>query len=319
MLYSFGKAVANRRPVPGNIMSASEPASSRGFVLALSAYLLWGILPLYMKALSHIPAVEVLAHRIIWSVPVAAIVLYALGRTGDFRAAIRSPKMVATAILPALLITFNWGLYVWAIINGHAVETALGYYINPLVTVALGAALLGERLSPLQLAAVGIALAAVLLLTVEQGKLPWISLSLALSFALYGYLRKTLPLGPSQGMLLEVLLLLPVALAYLGWLSWRGENHFDSMENALLLMFAGPATALPLIIYAAGARALPISTLGMLQYVSPTLVGLIAIFVFHESFDRAQAIAFGLIVIALAFYSWSILSRRRRALPTTGR
>jgi len=290
-------------------MSHFEPPMLRGFLLALTSYLMWGVLPLYLKLLSHIPAVEVLAHRIIWSVPVAAIALYGLGRTSDFKAAIRSPRLIASAIAPAILISANWGIYVWAIISGQAVETALGYYINPLVTVALGAVLLGERLSPLQLAAIGLAAAAVLMLTLEQGTVPFVSLALALTFACYGYLRKTLPLGPSQGMMLEVLLLLPFALAYLAWLSWRGENHFDA-DNALLLMFAGPATAVPLIIFAAGARALPISTIGMMQYIAPTLVALIAVFVFHEPFGRTEFLAFGLIWIGLAMYSWSILRRR---------
>jgi chloramphenicol-sensitive protein RarD len=300
-------------------MPAPAAIPLRGFLLGLSAYIMWGLLPLYLKLLSHIPPVEVLAHRIIWSVPVTAVVLWALGRTGDFMAAIRSPRLIASAVGPAILITINWGIYVYAITSGHAVETALGYYINPLVTVALGAALLGERLSPMQLAAVGLAAAAVLVLTLEQGRLPWISLLLAFSFALYGYLRKTLPLGPSQGLLLEVLLLLPVALAYVAFLTMRGENHFDTSENMVLLMLAGPASAIPLIVFAAGARALPITTIGMMQYLSPTLVALIAVFVFGEPFGRTQMIAFGLIWVALAIFTWSVVSQRYRADVTAGR
>lgn len=300
-------------------MPAPAAIPLRGFLLGLSAYIMWGLLPLYLKLLSHISPVEVLAHRIIWSVPVTAVVLWALGRTGDFMAAIRSPRLIASAVGPAILITINWGIYVYAITSGHAVETALGYYINPLVTVALGAALLGERLSPMQLAAVGLAAAAVLVLTLEQGRLPWISLLLAFSFALYGYLRKTLPLGPSQGLLLEVLLLLPVALAYVAFLSMRGDNHFDTTENMVLLMLAGPASAIPLIVFAAGARALPITTIGMMQYLSPTLVALIAVFVFGEPFGRTQMIAFGLIWVALAVFTWSVVSQRYRADVTAGR
>lgn len=291
-------------------------ASGRGFLLAMSAYTIWGILPLYLKAVAHIPSVEVLGHRIVWSVPVAALVLYVLGRTKDFAAAIRSPRMVATAIAPALLISVNWGIYIWAVAQGYTLEAALGYYINPLVSVAIGAVLLGERLSPLQWAAVALAAVAVLVLTVEQGRLPWVSLALALTFAFYGYLRKTFPLGPSQGLLLEVLLLMPIALCYLAWLSWQGESHFADPGNMVLLLLAGPFTALPLIIFAAGARALPISTVGMLQYIAPTLMALIAVLLFHEPFGRPQFIAFGLIGAALALYTLSVFSNWRSSSTT---
>lgn len=289
---------------------AGEPAqadASRGFVFALSAYLLWGFLPLYMKAVAHIPAIEVVAHRILWSVPVAGMVLLALGRTADIKAAFRSPRTLAMAALTAAIITVNWGVYVWAIAADRAVETALGYYINPLVTVLLGAVLLGERLNRYQVVAVGLAVAAVVVLTVEAGGLPWVSLVLAFSFAAYGYLRKTLPVGPSQGFFLEVLILSAPCLAYIVWLEAAGQGHFlDSAGNVGLLLFAGPATAVPLILYAFGAKLLRISTIGIMQYISPTMIALIAVFIFGEPFGTGRIVAFALIWSALALYTWSM-------------
>jgi chloramphenicol-sensitive protein RarD len=204
----------------------ADAAARRGFLLALAAYSLWGLLPFYMKAVAHLPLAEVIAHRIIWSVPIATAVLVWLGRTADFKAAIRSPRMLAMAALTAVIISVNWGVYVWAIAVGRTVETALGYYINPLVNVVVGAVLLGERLSKAQVAAVALAAVAVVILTVEGGKLPWVSLALAFSFAAYGYFRKTLPIGPSQGFLLEVCLLSVPALLYAGWLVATGKDHF---------------------------------------------------------------------------------------------
>lgn len=297
---------AVRAAVPARqVATGDDGAATRGFLFALAAYGLWGFLPLYMKAVAHIPAVEVLAHRIIWSVPVAGVVLFALGRTADIRAALRSPRTLGMATLTAALISINWGVYVWAIAVGRTVETALGYYINPLVTVALGAALLGERLDGYQIAAVGLAVIAVLVLTLDAGGLPWVSLVLAFSFAGYGYLRKTLPIGPSQGFFLEVLILTPPALAYVVWAAATGTGHFfDSFGNVALLLFAGPATAVPLILYGFGAKLLRISTIGIMQYIAPTLIAAIAVFVFGEPFGWARIVAFALIWSALALYTW---------------
>lgn len=302
-------AVAPARPA-----EATEAEARRGFFFALSAYLLWGFLPLYMKAVAHIPALEVLAHRIVWSVPVAGVVLFALGRTADIRAAFRSPRTMAMAAVTAGVISINWGLYVWAIAADRAVETALGYYINPLVTVALGAVLLGEKLKRLQMIAVALAVVAVAILTVAAGGLPWVSLVLAFSFATYGYLRKTLPVGPSQGFFLEVLILLPVALGWVIWLQSTGQGHFSLSDPAgiWLLLFAGPATAVPLILYAFGAKLLRISTIGIMQYIAPTMIALIAVFVFGEPFGIERIVAFALIWTALALYTWSMLGMPKR-------
>jgi chloramphenicol-sensitive protein RarD len=288
--------------------SPPEGDTARGFAFGLGAYLLWGFLPLYMKMVDHVPAVEVVAHRILWSVPVAGVLLLLLRRTADIRAALRSPRTLAMAVLTAAIITLNWGVYVWAIAAERAVETALGYYINPLVTVLLGTLLLGERLKPVQVVAVGLAALAVLVMTVDAGGLPWVSLVLAFSFAAYGFLRKTLPIGPSQGFFLEVLILSVPALGFALWLAWRGEGHFTtaSPNDMALLMFAGPATAIPLILYAFGAKLLRISTIGIMQYVAPTMIGAIAVFVFGEPFGTARIVAFALIWSALALYTWSM-------------
>ncbi|RWA73352.1 MAG: EamA family transporter RarD [Mesorhizobium sp.] len=299
----------------------ADAKARRGFLLALGAYFLWGLLPFYMKAVAHLPLAEVIANRVVWSVPIAAAVLIWAGRTADFKAAIRSPRSIAMAALTAVLISVNWGIYVWAIAVDRTVETALGYYINPLVNVVVGAVLLGERLDRLQIAAVALAAIAVTVLTVEAGKLPWVSLALAFSFAAYGFFRKTLPIGPSQGFLLEVLLLSVPALGYIGYLIATGQDHFISSTatDTALLIGCGPITAVPLLLFAFGARLLRLSTIGIMQYIAPTMVFLIAVLIFGEPFGTTQAIAFALIWTALAMYSWSMFKGRevRPAAPAT--
>lgn len=288
-------------------------AATRGFFFALGAYTFWGVQPIFMKAVAHIPATEVVAHRIIWSVPIAGLVLLLLGRTADLKAALRSGRTLLMAAVTASLITFNWGIYVWAIAVDRAVETALGYYINPLVSVLMGAVLLGERLSRPQMVAVGLATLAVVIMTVYAGGLPWVSLALALSFAVYGFLRKTLPIGPSQGFFLEVLILCLPALGYIAWLQLNGENHFvaSAPGDMVLLMLCGPITSIPLLLYAFGAKLLRFSTLGIMQYIGPSIVLLIAVFIFGEPFGGVRAIAFGLIWAALVIYTWSLLRERK--------
>ena len=299
----------------------AESKARRGFLLALGAYLLWGVLPFYMKAVAHLPLAEVIAHRIVWSVPIAAAVLVWAGRTADFKAAIRSPRTIAMAALTAALISVNWGIYVWAIAVDRTVETALGYYINPLVVVVVGAVLLGEKLDRLQIAAVALATVAVTVLTIEGGKLPWVSLALAFSFAAYGFFRKTLPIGPSQGFLLEVLLLSVPALGYIIYLITTGQDHIISSTgtDTAVLIGCGPITSVPLLLFAFGAKLLRLSTIGIMQYIAPTMVFLIAVLIFDEPFGTAQAIAFALIWTALAMYSWSMLVTARRAAATSVR
>jgi chloramphenicol-sensitive protein RarD len=296
-----------------------EPAT-RGFLFALSAYLLWGVQPIYMKALAHIPAAEVVAHRIVWSVPLAGIVLILLGRTADVRAAFRSPRTLAMAALTASIITVNWGIYVWAIAADRAIEAALGYYINPLFSVFLGAVILGERLTRMQLAAIGLAVLAVALLTWESAGLPWVSLGLAVTWGFYGLFKKTLPIGPNQAFFLEVTLLAPLALAYTAWLAATGQGHFrvDGGTDFWMLLGCGLVTTAPLMLFANGAKLLRLSTIGMMQYIGPTFIFLIAVFIFREPFGVERAIAFGLIWAALIVYTWSAFRPKRAEIVTPG-
>jgi chloramphenicol-sensitive protein RarD len=301
------------------LIAQSEKEPLRGFAFALCAYLLWGFLPLFMKAVAHVPPAEIVAHRIVWSIPIAGAVLLALGRTGDITAALKSPRALRMAALTAALISVNWGIYVWAIAADRTLETALGYYINPLVNVLLGAVLLGERLNRAQRTAVGLAAAAVVILTVDAGGLPWVSLALAVSFGFYGYFRKTLPIGPSQGFFLEVLILGVPSLCYIVWLQTMGQGNFlpgQPLDLALLVL-CGPVTAVPLILYAFGAKLLKYSTIGIMQYSSPTMIFLIAVFVFEEPFNLVKLAAFVLIWSALAIYSWSMVRDRAKAPDPT--
>lgn len=285
----------------------------QGLAFAVGAYGLWGFLPLYMKAIAHIPAAEIVVHRIIWSVPVGALVLILLGRTATLREAFRSPRTLTMACVTAALISMNWGIYIWAVNSGHALDASLGYYINPLFSILLAAILLGERLSKLQMAAIALAAVAVAILTLESGKFPWVALSLTLTFGLYALAKKRLPIGPNQGFLLEVLILLAPALVYLGYLIAQGETHFavGSTFDTWMLVGCGLVTAVPLILYANGAKRLRLSTIGILQYIAPTMIFLCAVLVFDEPFGRARMIAFPLIWLALVIYSISLFRQMR--------
>lgn len=279
----------------------------RGFGFALSAYFLWGFLPLYLKMLDHIPAVEVVVHRVLWSVPVAGLVLILLGRTSDIGRVLRDPRSLAMGVVTASLVSVNWGTYVWAIAADRMLDGALGYYINPLFSVLLGSVLLGEKLTKLQWVAVALAAAAVLVLTVANGSLPWPALILTTSWGFYAYFKRSLPIGPNQGFLLEVLILTPFALGYLVYLWTQGGGHFVPMTfDMWLLIGCGLVTAVPLMLYANGAKGLRLTTIGILQYSAPTMIMLIAVFVFDEPFGEARAIAFPMIWAALGLYTYSM-------------
>jgi chloramphenicol-sensitive protein RarD len=284
--------------------------SLSGFLFALTAYLLWGFLPLYMKALAHIPPVEVIAHRVVWSLPIAMVVLWWLGRTGDLKAALKTPRMLGMGALTAALISVNWGIYVWAIGSGHALDAALGYYINPLFSIFLGAVLLRERIGRWQAVAIAMAAVAVAILTWDAGRLPLVALSLTLTWGFYAFLKKWLPIGPNQGFALEVLILFPIALAYMAWLWGAGTGHFlqgVAWDDALLIG-CGIVTAGPLMIYANGAKRLRLSTIAIMQYIAPTMIFLTAVFIFDEPFSGVKLVAFGLIWAALAVYSLPMLA-----------
>ncbi|HEX2146537.1 MAG TPA: EamA family transporter RarD, partial [Pseudorhizobium sp.] len=236
-----------------------------------------------------------------------------LRRIGDLRIAFRSPRTLMMAALTAALITVNWGIYVWAISVDRALDTALGYFINPLFSIFLAAVLLKERLRPVQLLAIALVVAAVAILTVDAGGLPWVALALTVSWGFYAFFRKTLPVGPNQGFFLEVLLLSPPALIFILYAETSGTGHLfnGSMSDTLLLIGSGVITAGPLMIYANGAKLLRLSTIGIMQYIAPTMIFLIAVFVFHEPLSMVKLTAFGLIWIALAIYSWGMLRGSR--------
>jgi chloramphenicol-sensitive protein RarD len=274
---------------------------------------MWGVLPFYMKALGHIPAMEVIAHRIIWSVPVAGVVLMLLGRMGDVKAALKAPKIVAMACVTATLVTINWGTYVWAIGNGHSLDAALGYFINPLFSIALGSLLLKEKLMPVQVVAIALAAIAVAVLAFDAGGLPWVAIALTVSWGFYGFLRKTLPVGANQGFFVEVLLLCLPALLYIVYLETAGQGHLyrSGLYDTTLLIGCGLVTALPLMIFANGVKLLSLSTIGIMQYIVPTMIFIIAVFVFKEPLGMARMIAFPLIWAGLVLYSWSLLRQAR--------
>ncbi|MFN0115735.1 MAG: EamA family transporter RarD [Paracoccaceae bacterium] len=294
--------------------TAPSGDTAEGFAYALGAYVLWGFLPLYMHALANVPVAEVIAHRVIWSVPVALLVLLWRRRTGALASALRNPRWLAMAALTSVLLSANWGIYVWAVGSGHTVDAALGYYINPLFSVLLGALLLGERLDRLQMLAVGLAAAAVAVLTWEAGRVPFVALGLTVTWGFYAYLKRRLPIGPNQGFTLEVLLLSPLALFWVFRLALTGESHFltGSLRDTLLLAGCGFVTAIPLMLYANGAKGLRLSTIGILQYTAPSLILVSAVFLLGEEFGSAEKLAFPMIWAALGLYSFAFLRQNRQ-------
>ncbi|UOA32866.1 Protein RarD [Sulfitobacter sp. DSM 110093] len=300
---------------PDSLKTTTNEDTPQGLAFAITAYVLWGFLPLYMKALSHIPAAEVVAHRVVWSVPIAALVLVVMRRTQDLKAALHSPRTLLMGAVTATLISVNWGTYVWAIASGHALDAALGYYINPLFSILLGALLLGERMTKRQLVAVGLAFGAVLVLALDTGSVPWVALGLTLSWGFYALAKKGLAIGPNQGFLLEVLILLVPALGYIAYLTATGQGNFLTAPplDTWLLLGCGAITAVPLLIYANGAKLLRLSTIGILQYIAPTMIFIVAVFVFDEEFGRARMIAFPMIWAALVLYSSSMLQQMRQS------
>ena len=291
---------------------------SKGIASAALAYALWGLFPLYFKQIAQVPALEVVAHRTLWCLVFMLGVLAVLKRFEGLRGLHRQPRLVALFALSALLLSVNWLIYVWAVQANHVLDASLGYFINPLVNVALGFVFLHERPRPVQWLAVALAGAGVLWLTVLTGQLPWVALALGFSFGFYGLLRKTAPLGAMEGLTLETLLLTPLAAAALLWWSWQGHSAFTQLGQpgggALMatLLFAGPLTAIPLLLFAAGARRIPLSTLGLLQYLSPTVQFGLGVWLYQEPFDSHRLLGFAFIWAALLLYSGESLWRARR-------
>ena len=290
-----------------------------GPLTAAIAYILWGLFPLYIKQIEQVPALQIVLHRSAWSAVFVFGLLVLLRRFGWLLPVLRQPRTLAVFSLSALLLGGNWLLYVWAVNTGRVLDASLGYFINPLVNVVLGFAVLHERPRPVQWAAVALAAAGVVWLAVGAGHLPWISVILALSFGLYGLLRKTAALGAVEGLALETLLLAPLAAAYLLWLAHGGHSGFADGDAAtrLLLLAAGPVTAVPLLLFAAGARRIPFSTLGLLQYLGPSLQLLIGVWLYREPFAY-RAPGYVLIWIALAVFSIEGLLQGWRSRAASG-
>lgn len=290
---------------------------NKGTLVALSAYFAWGLLPIYWKTIEHVPPLEILGHRVIWSLAVVLGLLAIQKNWGWLRRVAARPALAAPLIGTAALLSVNWFTYLWANNNGHIVETSLGYFINPLVNVLLGVVFLRERLRGWQTVAISLAFTGVAYLTFTYGRPPWIALTLALSFGFYGLIRKTTALGSVEGFTVETAVMFVPSLAFLTYLAMTGRSAFgqaDATTN-LLLAFAGVATAIPLVLFAYGARRVTLTTLGIVQYVAPTLQFLIGVLVYGESFSRSRLIGFSLIWAALVLYAIEgLLVRRKQAL-----
>jgi chloramphenicol-sensitive protein RarD len=294
--------------------AAADRARERklGLAYAFATYGFWGLFPLYLKAVGRTPVLELLCHRIVWAALLLVAIVWQQGHAGKVAAALRHRRTLAVLGASTVLIAVNWLTYIFSVTSGRMLESSLGYYINPLVNVALGVLLLGETLAPLVRLAVAIAAGGVLWLGLHLGHPPWISLVLAFSVAFYGLLRKVAPVGPLIGLTVETLLLLPLAGGYLVYVLATGRAAFLAGNPGLdaLLVLAGPLTAIPLLWFAAAARRLPLSTIGFIQYLSPTLQFLLAVAVYGEVFDSAKAVAFACIWTALALFAWHSVRRR---------
>jgi chloramphenicol-sensitive protein RarD len=303
-------------------MTAAQPdadihqGSRRGFGYGVAAYALWGVLPLYFKAIARIPAVDIVAHRVLWSLPFLAILIAVANGWGKVREAIRRPKTLGILGITALLIGGNWLLYVYAVTSGHILAASFGYYLNPLANVLLGRFVLKERLARLQWIAVAIAGAGISVLAAGALSQLWMSLTLCATFALYGLLRKIVTADAVSGLAIETALLFPLAI---GWLAWRAGNGAPVMgetsSETTLLVLAGIVSTTPLLLFTAAARKLAYSTLGMLQFIAPTLQFLIAVLLYGEPFTIAHAIAFPAIWAALALYVTALVRAPKLPQP----
>ncbi|WP_420645364.1 EamA family transporter RarD [Candidatus Leptofilum sp.] len=295
---------------------------NRGILYGVAAYGMWGLFPIYWKLLQHVPALEILSHRMTWSLGFVLLLLLVRRRWDWLKTAVHTPRTILLFIASALLLSVNWFVYIWGVNAGFIVETSLGYFINPLMNVLLGVLFLSETMRRGQWVAIGLAALGVIYLTVRYGELPWIALTLATSFALYGLLRKTAPLGSLEGLSLETALMFFPALGYLVYLEVAGTAAFGhvDMQTTMLLGFAGVATAVPLLLFAAAARRIKLATIGILQYIAPTLQFLIGVLIYHEPFSMDRLVGFSLIWLALLVYSGENIwfSRRQPRLHPVG-
>ncbi|MDE2133714.1 MAG: EamA family transporter RarD [Alphaproteobacteria bacterium] len=279
----------------------APPNEAAGILLAGAAYAIWGVFPLYWWLLAAVPPIELVIHRMLWCAIFAAGVTAARRRLRIVGNIVRSKRLISSLALSGTLIAVNWTIYIWSIATHQLVEASLGYYITPLLSIALGVAMLGEKLSRFRLIALVLAAIAVGVLAVRLGHFPWIALGLALSFGFYGYMRKHIPVDALDGLTIETGMLFPVTLAAVSFWAWRGTGAFPSAHFSInaLLLFAGPVTAVPLAMFAAGARRVRMTTLGFLQYLSPTIALMVATLILQEKFTAADAAAFGCVWVAL--------------------
>ena len=286
----------------------------RGTLLGVAAYLMWGLFPLYWPLLEPAGALEILAHRVVWSLVAVVLLLMLTGRS--LRGLPRDRRRLGLLAAAAVLIGVNWGVYIWGVNNHHVVETSLGYFINPLVSVALGVLVLGEKLRRVQWAAVAVAAVGVAVLTVESGRPPWIALVLAFSFGTYGLVKRVVGVGAVEGLVIEAAVLTPVALVFLALSSVHGDGNFTNhgVGHAFLLTTAGVVTAVPLLAFAGAAARVPLNRLGLLQYMTPTIQFLIGVLLRHEPVSAGRLVGFAIVWIALALFTIGTATTRRRQL-----
>ncbi|ART82526.1 protein RarD [Oceanisphaera profunda] len=286
---------------------------TKGALYAVGAYTLWGIAPLYFKQLTHIPAYEILTHRVIWSFLLLLVLLSVLKFWPRVRAMLRQPKYLLLLTLSSVIIGLNWLVFIWAVNNNHMLDASLGYYINPLFNIVLAMLFLGERFRRMQWWAVALAASGVVLQLVIFGSLPWIALVLAISFGLYGLIRKQVPVDPITGLTIETLVLLPLAAIYLFFIADSPTSNLsvNSLNTNLWLVSAGLVTTAPLLLFAGAAKRLKLSTLGFFQYIGPSLMFLVAVGLFDEAFTQDKIITFALIWCSLVIYSWDGIKHRR--------
>ncbi len=287
--------------------------AKKGVAFCIAAHLVWGVMAYYFKLIESVSPLEVAVHRGLWSLAVAVIVIWFLGQFEDVKKALASPRIFFTLTFTSLLIVFNWGFYVWSIQNGRTIEASLGYYINPLLNVLAGALFLGERFTRTQLAAIALAAIAVIIQTIAAGVVPWLGLMLGATFCLYGYIRKTVNVGATQGFFIEVLIIFLPALAIATWMGGTGKAAFLTTPfYTLMLMGCGVLTAAALLLFAAAIKRIRYSTAGLMQYISPSLVFLTAVFVFGEPMNEWRWLSFALLWLALAIYSYAAIKEGRK-------
>ena len=302
--------------VRARIYAGAVQDTRRGLVLGASAYALWGAFPLYWPLLEPAGAVEILAHRIVWSALTMVAIVALTRRAGRLRALLRDRRACVLLAVAAAVISVNWAVYIWGVNNERVVEASLGYFINPLVTVLMGVLVLGERLRPLQWVAMGVASLAVVVLTLDYGRLPWVALVLACSFGTYGLAKKQADIGAVESLTFETLLLAPLAMSYVGWLVLAGRSSFgvEGAGHALLFTTTGIVTAVPLMLFGAAAIRVPMVSLGLLQYLAPILQFALGVLLFQEPMPVGRWIGFGLVWLALVVFTVEALNHRRRQL-----